>query len=196
MRLQRSFFEGSTLDIARALLGKTLVHETSEGITSGMIVETEAYLGEIDDASHSYKGKTDRVRVMYDEKGHAYIYLIYGMYYCFNITSGPKGLPEAILIRSLEPLSGIELMKERRKTDKMHNLCSGPGKLCMALGLGKEQYGEDLCGGGALYLEHGDRAVEVAESKRINIDYALNSRDKLWRFTVKGNNFATKPIIM
>lgn len=192
MIIPREFYERDTLTVAQSLLGQRLVHETEEGIASGIIVETEAYLGELDDAAHSYRGKTERVRVQYGPDGYAYIYMIYGMYYCMNITSGPIGTPEVVLLRALEPFGGIELMKKRRNTDNIKNLCSGPGKLCMALGIGKAQYEADLCSG-KLYLEYGDVPESITASERIGIDYAEKCRDKLWRFTIAGNGFVSRP---
>jgi DNA-3-methyladenine glycosylase len=193
MILPRAFYERETLTVARELLGHVLVRETSEGITRGVIVETEAYLGERDDAAHSYRGKSDRVRVQYGLSGCAYIYMIYGMHYCLNITSGPPGVPEVVLIRALEPLSGVDLMIKRRGTDKLKNLCSGPGKLCRAFDIGRELYGTDLCREGALYLEFGNIPAKTSSSKRINIDYAVLTRDMPWRFTIPGNSFVSKP---
>ena len=192
MILTRSFYEGDTVEIAQKLIGQILVRETPEGTTRGIIVETEAYMGEIDDAAHSYKGKRDRVRIQYGEKGLSYIYMIYGMHYCMNITSGAEGKPEAILIRALEPLEGIPLMMERRGTDKPKNLCSGPGKLCKAMAIDKSLYGADLCTtDSGIWLESGT-PLETEASKRINIDYAPLCKDKLWRFTARGSKFLSK----
>ena len=112
MILERQFYERDTLIVAKELLGKFLVHETSEGVTSGKIVETEAYKGPEDKASHAYGNlRTGRTEVQFGPKGHAYVYLVYGMYYCFNVTSGRvPGKPEAILVRALEPVLGVEIM--------------------------------------------------------------------------------------
>lgn len=193
MIIPREFYMRDTLTVSRELLGQILVRETPEGRVSGIIVETEAYLGEADDAAHSYKGKRDRVRIQYGPAGHAYIYLIYGMYSCMNITSGPLGKPEAILIRALEPYEGLTLMENRRKTNNIRNLCSGPGKLCMALGIDRSLYGADLCGKeSGLYLEYGTPPAEIEATKRINIDYAEQCKDKLWRFIIKGNKYLSK----
>jgi DNA-3-methyladenine glycosylase len=193
MIIKRDFYMGDTVEIAKNLLGMRLVRVTEEGVTSGVITETEAYLGEIDDAAHSYKGPTKRVRVQYGEKGLAYIYMIYGMYNCMNITCGAEGKPEAILIRALEPREGIELMRSRRKREKLTELCSGPGKLCKAMSIDKSLYGVDLCTcESGLYLEYGERPKEIEASKRVNIDYAVNMRDKLWRFTIKDSPYVSK----
>ena len=114
MILPREFYERDTLTVARDLLGQVLVRQTEEGTASGVIVETEAYLGTQDDAAHSYRGKSERVRVQFGPAGCAYIYMIYGMYYCLNITTGPPGIPEVVLLRALEPLAGVGLMQKRR----------------------------------------------------------------------------------
>jgi DNA-3-methyladenine glycosylase len=193
MKITRKFYERDAVTVARDLLGLTLVHETKEGITKGIIVETEAYMGTIDAAAHSYKSKpSGRTNVQYGEGGHAYIYLIYGMYYCMNIVTNQVEVPEVVLLRALEPVEGIELMKKRRNTDKILNLCSGPGKLCAAMGIDKENYGMDLCQN-QLYLEQeaGYERSEVIASKRINIDYAKEAKDYLWRFTIKDNKFVS-----
>ncbi|SHI15998.1 DNA-3-methyladenine glycosylase [Sporobacter termitidis DSM 10068] len=193
MILPREFYERDTLTVARELLGQVLVRETPEGTVRGSIVETEAYLGPRDDAAHSYKGKSERVRVQYGPAGCAYIYMIYGMHYCLNITSGPPGVPEVVLIRALEPLSGFELMEKRRGTGKLLNLCSGPGKLCRAFDIGADLYGVDLCRPGSLYLEGGNKPESISSSKRIGIDYAVMTRDMPWRFTAAGNKFLSRP---
>lgn len=192
MIIPRSFYERDTLTVARELIGQKLVREAEGGITSAIIVETEAYLGPIDDAAHSYKGKSERVKVQYGIKGLAYVYLIYGMYWCFNITSGAPGVPEVVLIRALEPVNGIELMESRRRTNKSLNLCSGPGKLCMAMDIGKMNYGEDLTERGGLWLEYGDKSYDVASSPRIGIDYAVECRDMPWRFYAVNCKFVSQ----
>lgn len=193
MIIERSFYQGDTIDIAKRLLGQVLVRRTPEGITRGIITETEAYMGEIDDAAHSYKGYSERVRVQYGEKGLAYIYMIYGMHYCMNITCGAIGKPEAILIRSLMPLSGIELMKSRRNGRPLRELCSGPGKLCRAMAIDKSLYGADLCREEeGLYLEYGEPPENIEATPRINIDYAEKTKDNLWRFIISGSKFLSK----
>ena len=190
--LPRSFYERDTLTVAQELLGKTLVRKTADGVTSGIIVETEAYLGKIDDAAHSYKKNSKRVTVQYGPAGFSYIYFIYGMHTCMNVTSGPLGSPEAILIRALEPKDGIELMRKRRNTEKIKNLCNGPGKLCQAMNITRELYGVDLCShDDGLWIESGLENIEISATKRINIDYAVNCRDNLWRFIIKDNCFVS-----
>ncbi len=182
MKLARDFYEGDTLSVARGLIGCVLFRRTEEGVRAGRIVEAEAYLGPADDAAHSYRGYSRRVRVQYEGSGLAYIYMIYGLHRCFNITSGPADAPEAILIRALEPLEGLSLMAARRGTEDPKKLCSGPGKLCQALDIGMELYGEDLTVSDRLWLEPGDAPASVAASKRVGVEYAVLCRDRPWRF--------------
>ena len=192
MILGEDFYRRDAIEVAQELIGCRLVRETAGGKISGIIVETEAYKGRIDDAAHSYKGKTERVKVLFGEKGRAYVYLIYGMYCCLNVSAGPEGEPECVLIRALEPEAGIKLMEQNRRTDKRKNLCSGPGKLCMAMGITREQNGADMTVTGELYIETG-RGADVHASKRIGIDYAEKCRDKLWRFTEMDSIYVSKP---
>ncbi len=193
MLIGRDFYERDTLTVARELLGQVLVHETAEGAAAGIIVETEAYLGKRDDAAHSYKKSVKRVRVMYEGKGLAYVYRIYGLHTCMNVTSGPDGEPEAILIRALEPVEGLPLMARRRGTDEIRKLCSGPGRLAQALAIGMECYGEPLYTPGGLYLLSGKPPERVLASRRIGVEYAAACRDELWRFTAGGSAFVSVP---
>ena len=189
-KLSREFYLGDTVDIAKKLIGCTLVSVTEAGITSGRIVETEAYLGTEDTAAHASKGDPKgRTRILFGEGGYAYVYLIYGMYNCLNFATGPAGKPECVLIRALEPVEGSDIMAERRKTDKPAALCSGPGKLCMALGITREDYGADLCGGRLYVLEREGKEPEIAATPRINIDYAPEHRDKPWRFVDRNSKY-------
>ena len=195
-KLDREFYMGDdTISIARQLLGKLIVvpNENGERI-SGMIVETEAYLGEADRAAHSYGGRrTPRNEVMYGLAGYAYVFFVYGMYYQFNVVCGPINTPHAILIRAVEPVEGIETMRERRGPMKDGNLASGPGKLCIAFGINRGFNGEDLLGD-RLWLEDYRKFSnnEIAVGKRIGIDYAGEDADKPWRFWVKGNPIVSK----
>lgn len=196
MKLTRDFYLTDGVTLARNLIGKVFVHESPEGITKGIIVETEAYMGDVDDAAHSYRGKKDgRVNIQYGAGGFAYIYLIYGMHYCMNIVANEVNRPEAVLIRALEPIEGLDIMIKRRKTDKIINLCNGPGKLCQAMAINKNHYGMDLCGS-VMYLEDipDSRQTGVIASKRVNIDYAEKSKDNLWRFTKKDSKFISVKI--
>jgi DNA-3-methyladenine glycosylase len=191
MILKRGFYERDILTVARELLGKTVVHETSLGVASGKIVETEAYLGPEDKASHSYGSlRTKRTETQFGAKGHAYIYLIYGMYYCFNVTAGSvAGKPEAVLFRALEPLGGIELMEKLRPCahGKISELANGPGKLCMAMGLTKRQNNSDLTKK-PFYIQDDGVTVadgDIVETTRIGVDYAEDWKQKPWRFYIK-----------
>ncbi|MGM9522156.1 MAG: DNA-3-methyladenine glycosylase [Oscillospiraceae bacterium] len=193
MIVKRNFFEGATLSVAEQLIGCTLISRIGGVETGGIIVETEGYLGALDPAAHSYKGKSPRVRVLYGQKGLAYIYLIYGMYWCLNFSTGPEGIPECVLIRALEPTIGIPAMIKRRGTDKLKNLCSGPGKLCGALGITGDNYGCDLCDDTSpLILLENNEPHRIERSARIGIDYAGDARDNLWRFTLSESPFVSK----
>ena len=188
-KLEREFYIRDVNIIARDLIGKLLVHESPEGITSGFIIEAEAYKGPEDKASHTYNNRrTERTEIQFHEGGYAYVYMIYGMYYCFNITVNIASKPEAVLIRALEPNEGIELMKQRRKAQSLRNLCNGPGKLCCAMGITKEHYGIDLCGD-ELYLIDCERpAPVIMTSPRINIDYAEEYVNVKWRYYAASND--------
>ncbi len=197
MILQRPFYEQDILTVSKSLLGKILVHKTDDGITAGRIVETEAYCGPEDKAAHSSGGRrTPRNEVMYGQKGHAYVYLIYGMYNCINITAGSiPGKPEAVLIRALEPVEGVELMAKRRGCpEKPVNITNGPGRLCIAMGISRAQNLLDLTVP-PLYVEEApDMPLdEIAALKRVGVDYAGEWKDLLWRFYIKNNRFISKP---
>ncbi len=188
-KLGREFYLREGLEAAGMLLGKILVHDSPDGLTAGRIVELEAYMGESDKGCHAYGGRrTARTEIMYAEGGYAYVYLIYGMYCCMNVIVGGKDIPHCIFLRALEPVEGIELMKKRRGTDRLRNLCGGPGKLCIAMGIDRSLYGEDLCGS-RLWLEDDGFSPEIICGRRINIDYAGEDAEKDWRFAVKGSQF-------
>lgn len=193
-KLDREFYQRNALEVGKDLLGLVLVHESEDGIVKGKIVEVEAYMGKVDRAAHSYKDNPKgRTRIQYGEGGYAYIYMIYGMHYCMNVVTNHKDIPEAILIRGIEPLEGIDLMKKRRGIDIIKNLCNGPGKLCAAFGITNSNYGMDLCGN-TLYIEKpvDNDKFEIQLSKRINIDYAEEAVDYLYRFTIKDNKYVSK----
>lgn len=195
--LPREFYLRDAILVARELIGKELVHCSPSGTTSGIIVETEAYMGVIDPASHAFGGlRSKRTAVMYLPGGLAYVYLIYGMYNCMNITVQHEGVPECVLIRALQPVRGIEIMQARRKLKNpksLINLTNGPGKLCQAMKIGADFYGEDLCEK-RLFVQNAEIATagEVGVSRRLNIEYAGSAKDYEWRFYLKGNPFVTK----
>lgn len=188
MKLDRNFYLRSGIEVAKDLIGKKLVHKTAEGLTAGIIVETEAYMGKIDAAAHSYKNFSERTKIFYGEGGFAYIFLIYGKNFCFNVVANLENIPEAILIRALEPTDGIELMKARRNKKNLRDLCSGPGKLCQAMGNTKNLYGADLCGD-EIFIEEKIFNPPTTATKRINIDYAGEAANYLWRFIMTDSKF-------
>lgn len=192
--LNREFYLRPAVQAAPELLGKLLVHETAEGLAAGMIVETEAYAGPYDDGAHSFGGRrTERTRIQYGEGGYAYVFGIYGMHWCFNAVTNIEDAPEVVLIRALEPVEGIELMRGRRGVEKREELCSGPGKLCAALGITKAQYGLDLCRKPLYITRYKDvPAEDIMLSPRVNIDYAEKCRDNLWRYYIRGNSCVSK----
>lgn len=196
MILQRSFYERCVLTIAKELLGKIIVHESPEGTTAGMVVETEAYRGPEDKAAHSYGGRrTARNDVMYGEKGHAYVYFIYGMYFCVNITAGNvPGKPEAILLRALEPVAGEEIMAGRRRfvLGQRANLTNGPGRLCMAMGITKTQNKMNLTAP-PLYVKDAPPIPqnEIVETTRVGVEYSEEWKSRPWRFYIKGNKYVS-----
>ena len=188
-KLDRHFYSRDAEKVAKDLLGKNLVRRSLEGKTVGKIVETEAYLGEKDPASHSYRGgKTERTEVMFGPSGLAYVYMIYGMYYCFNTVTGKEGKPEGVFIRALKPLEGIELMEDRRGLSDKKELTNGPGKLCIAMDIDKELNGEDLCGN-KLYITEPEKPsnFDIKKARRINIDYADEAKKWKLRFFIEGN---------
>ena len=177
-KIDREFYLRDTVDVARSLLGKVLVHQTSGGVVSGRIVETEAYLHN-DPACHASRGMTPRNEAMFGEPGHAYVYFTYGFHYCLNFVTQPQGVAEAVLIRALEPLDGIELMRRNRGKASVKDLCNGPGKLTQALGIDKSLNGEDLLGERLYVLDDATDLGEIVARPRIGIKVAT---EKLWRF--------------
>ena len=196
-KLAREFYtRADTLQIARDLLGKILVVPTATGErVSGMIAETEAYCGVEDKAAHSYAGRrTKRTETMYAVGGTVYIFFIYGMYFQFNVVVGTTGTPHAVLIRAVAPVEGVELMRARRGLQmKDTNLTSGPGKLCIALGIDKSFNNEDLLGQ-KIWLEEATNITsdEIRCGRRVGIDYAEEYAEKPWRFWLKNNGFVSR----
>lgn len=191
-KLSREFYKRpNVLAVARDLLGKLLVVPAPDGTrVSGIIVETEAYRGPEDRASHAFGGRrTKRTETMYAPGGTAYVYFVYGMYHQFNVVTNAGEIPHAVLIRALEPVEGIEWMRKRRQQpDRDRNLTSGPGKLCLALGIDRTLDAADLLGN-KVWLEEGERIPRsrILIGARIGIDYAADWVEKPWRFWIKGN---------
>ena len=186
--LSRDFYDRPTLTVAKELLGKVLVHRTPAGVAAGMIVETEAYIGEDDPACHAAPGPTLRNAPLYGPPGLAYVYLNYGIHYLVNAVTEAEGHPAAVLIRALEPIDGIRLMTKRRAPDGRHidtaDLCRGPGNLTRALGITLTDNLLDLSSS-RLYVEEGRMKVgEIASGPRIGITVGV---DRPWRVWVAGN---------
>ena len=187
--LKAGFFKQKTLEIAKDLLGKYLVAKSAEGTTIGKIVETEAYLWG-DEASHSYRGKTLRNAAMFEEAGTIYVYFIYGNHYCFNIVTNKKGIGEAVLIRALEPLEGLELMKKRRKVDELKRLCNGPANLVKALGINKEDNCSKINESRIkLFKSEKIGEKEIVKTNRIGIVKGCKEK---YRFYIRGNEFVSR----
>lgn len=170
MILPKKFYERSTIRVARELLGQTLVHETPQGVVSGRIVETEAYLPKNDPGCHAARGKTPRNEVMFGPAGHAYVYFCYGNHFMFNVVTEKEGTPAAVLVRALEPLSGPSLMVKRRKRFQAHEvgLTNGPGKLVQALGIDRAHNRASLLKK-PLYIERASRKGKVGVTTRIGL---------------------------
>ncbi len=195
--LPQRFFERPTLQVARGLLGQLLVHDTPDGRVAGRIVEVEAYRGPRDRAAHSYGGhRSPRNEAMYGPAGHAYVYFVYGMHHCVNVVTQGPGVPEAVLLRALEPVDGVDVMRRRRGLPDAPEwrLCRGPGALCQALGIARGENGADLLRG-PLRLVAGPPvpARDVVRSPRIGIDYAGPDVARPWRFYARGVRAVSGP---
>ncbi len=190
-KVKNNFFQDSTPEVAKNLLGKILVRVFKGQILAGKIVETEAYLDDNDLASHSAIGMTERNKVMFGEPGLAYVYFTYGMHYCFNVVTGEKGKGSAVLIRALEPIEGIELMKKFRNKSDIVNLTNGPAKLCQALKIDKKFNGVDLKTSPDLFIAESisNSTFEIVRTTRIGIE---KSKDLPLRFYIKENKFVSK----
>jgi DNA-3-methyladenine glycosylase len=195
-KLPREFYtRPNVVTVARELLGKLLVVPKRDGTrVSGIIVETEAYRGPQDRAAHSYGGRrTKRTETMYGIGGTAYVFFVYGMYYQFNVVTNAADAPHAVLIRAVEPVEGIELMRKRRHGQSDHKLTNGPGKLCIAMGIDRKLDAADLLGN-RVWLEAGRTVTrpQIASGTRVGIDYAGDWRDKPWRFWLRENPFVSR----
>jgi DNA-3-methyladenine glycosylase len=197
VRLPRPFYARPTLEVAPDLLGKVLVHDTTAGLTSGIIVEVEAYVGESDPACHAAPGRTRRNAPMYGPPGHAYVYLNYGVHYLMNVVTEPVDSPAAILIRALEPVEGIPLMRRRRSRSRTarrsprraarisdHELCKGPGNVTHAMGITLRDTGIDLLGPKLHIEDRGHRVERVIWTPRIGITVGTEHH---WRCYADGH---------
>jgi DNA-3-methyladenine glycosylase len=188
-KLNREFYNRPTLKVARELLGKFLVVKKGGRLLSGKIVETEAYDGFKDPASHAYRGMTPRNQVMFGPPGYAYVYLTYGMHHCLNLVTQKKGYPAAVLIRALEPVDGISVMKRRRGRQRLKDLTSGPAKLCQALGVDRRLNGADLLSDTIFVEDRGEVPGRIARSSRIGVN---EGKKKKWRFYLDSNQFVSR----
>lgn len=194
-KLCREFYKRDVLTVAKELPGKILVMKNGKKYLSGRIVEVEAYDGEVDQAAHSYIGRTKRNEIMFGEGGYLYVYLSYGVHFCCNVVTGIKGKGTAILIRAVEPVEGIAVMSKNRVGKKsltekeMYNLTSGPGKVCKAFGIGINHYGVDLTGD-KIFIINSElkKGEKVVSSKRIGITKSANLP---WRFFIKNNSYVS-----
>ena len=196
IKLNKSFYRRDLLTVAKELLGKVMVKKNPKNLLAANIVEVEAYNGEIDKAAHTYSGRTERNKVMFNEGGFLYVYLSYGVHHCCNIVTGFEEKGTAVLIRAVEPLKGLDMMIKNRFSRKLKNdmeiinLTSGPGKVCKALGINKDHSGIDLTGDKIFLLDQPKvKASEIGISKRIGITKSINYP---WRFYIKENKFLTR----
>ncbi len=192
MKLERNFYNRDARIAGEDLLGKILVRKYNDVVIKSRIVETEAYIAAIDKASHGYGGKiTPRTKIMYGPPGYAYVYFIYGMYYCLNFVTEKEGTCSAVLIRAVEPLINEEEMSINRYNKHFNelteyqkrNISNGPGKLCNALNISIKHNGTDLTGDEIYVEDDGFKDFKAERSKRININYAEEAKDFLWRYT-------------
>ena len=181
--LPRKFYQRDTVKVAKELLGKTLVRKIGNKKLSGIIIETEAYRGKNDPASHASHKKTDRNKAMFDQDGISYVYFTYGMYFMFNVVAkNKKQNAGAVLIRGIQPQDGINIMKKNRKNKDELNITNGPGKLTQAMKITIKQYGVDLTKKGELYISEGIKVKNILQKPRIGIS---SGTEKLWNFTFK-----------
>lgn len=187
----RSFYARPTVEVARSLLGTVLLHRTDKGLLAGVIVEVEAYLGQDDPAAHSSAGRTARTRVIFGNPGHAYVYKIYGLHHCLNVVAEPGGTPGCVLVRAMEPVCGLDVMRSRRvAAQRADQIASGPAKLTQAMGIGMEAYGADLLGEPlSIRVPRKEPEVAVGTTKRIGIRKA---RELDLRFFIVDNEHVSR----
>ncbi len=195
-KLGRDFYTRELLTVAKELLGKILVKKEKGKILSGRIVEVEAYDGSIDEAAHTYIGKTKRNEIMFRAGGFLYVYFTYGAHFCSNVVTGDEGKGTAVLIRAIEPVEGIEVMVKNRygknlvSEKERYNLTSGPGKVCQALSITKKHYGYDLTGDKIFLLDQPMiKPDDIVVAKRIGIKKSV---DLPWRFYIKDNRYVSR----
>ena len=181
--LPRRFYVSDTKKVAKDLLGKILVRKVGKQVLSGIIIETEAYKGKNDPASHSSRKKTERNKIMFGEVGRAYVYFTYGMHYCFNVVAKKEEDESgAVLIRAIQPIQGIKHMVKNRKTSVVSNLANGPGKLTQAMQITLKEYNLDLTENSSLFIVDGEKPAKIIAKPRIGIKTGI---DKLWNFSYK-----------
>ena len=181
--LPRKFYNRDTIKVSKDLLGKTLVRKIGKRKLTGIIIETEAYKGKNDPASHASKKKTERNKVMFGQVGWSYVYFTYGMHYCFNVVAkNDEELSGAVLIRSIQPILGIETMVKNRKIDLVTNLANGPAKLTQALRITNKHYHVDLTKNSDLFIMDGINPTKILAKPRVGITVGT---DKLWNFSFK-----------
>ena len=189
--LPRDFYDRPATVVARALLGRVLVRDATEGRVAGLIVEVEAYRGAADPASHAYRGPTRRNAVMFGAPGHAYVYFTYGMHHCLNLVTGREGVASAVLVRALEPRIGIDSMRRRRGVETLERLARGPGCVAQALGLDLADNGLDVTRPPLWVSDRlPERSGPIAASTRIGIRVAT---ERPWRFFLRGSRFVSGP---
>ncbi|MDG6909216.1 MAG: DNA-3-methyladenine glycosylase [Nitrososphaerota archaeon] len=188
-RLARAFFERRSPAVAKDLIGRLLVRVADGTRLAGVVVETEAYRGSRDPASHAYRGKTKRNEVMFGPAGIAYVYFTMGAHYCLNVTTEREGVAAAVLIRAIQPVEGAEKMKANRGVTEATKVASGPGNLTRALGIGGEFNGEDMATSGRLFFEEGQGARNIGVSTRVGVSVGKSFR---WRYYEGGNPFVSK----
>lgn len=194
-KLPKEFYNRDVNTVAKELLGKIFCKTEKGKLMAGRIVEVEAYAGAIDKSAHSYRGKTDRNKVMFGDPGHLYVYFIYGVHYCANVVTGDSGVGDAVLLRGIEPLTGLEEMIHNRaigtgKKNSRLNLTNGPGKICKSFGIDKLHNGKDLLGE-EVFICEGEKLVpySIVETTRIGIS---KSKELKWRYYLKNNSYVSK----